>query len=112
MDAELRIRDQNLEEALKQIDEEWKSRWETKERELSEELRESEDAFLSDKLKRDGELLKIMKEREDVMEQNMLQKADAFGCRYKEHPKEIKLLIEKRDREMEATLNYKEKCWT
>ena len=37
------------------------------------------DAFLSYRIKRDSELLKIMKEREDVMEQNMLQKADAFG---------------------------------
>ena len=46
------------------------------------------------------------------MEQNMLQKADAFGYLYKEHQKEIRLLIEKRDKEMEATLKYREKCWT
>ena len=46
------------------------------------------------------------------MEKNMLQKADAIGYLYKEHHKEIKLLIEKRDKEMEATLNYKEKLWT
>ena len=46
------------------------------------------------------------------MEQNMLPKENAFGYLYKEHQKEIKLLIEQRDREMEATLNYKEKCWT
>ena len=46
------------------------------------------------------------------MEQNFLQKADAIGYLYKEHQKEIRLLIEKRDKEMEATLNYKEKCWT
>ena len=57
-------------------------------------------------------MLKIMKEREDAMDQNLLQKENAFGYLYKEHHKEIKLLIEKRDREMEATLNYKEKCWT
>ena len=42
----------------------------------------------------------------------MLHKADAFGYRYKEHHKEIRLLIEKRDKEMEGTLNYREKCWT
>ena len=42
------------------------------------------------------------------MEQNMLQKVDAFGHLYKEHQKEIRLLIEKRDKEMEATLNYRE----
>ena len=83
MDAELRRRDQNLEEALKQGDEECKSKLETREKELSEELRAREDAFLSDQLRRDSELLKIMKEREDVMEQNMLQKADAFGYLYK-----------------------------
>ena len=42
----------------------------------------------------------------------MLQKADAFGYLYKEHHKEIRLLIEKMDKEMKGTLNYKEKCWT
>ena len=46
------------------------------------------------------------------MEKNMLQKADAFGYLYKEYQKEIKLLIEKKDKEMEATLNYREKLWT
>ena len=46
------------------------------------------------------------------MEKNLLQKVDAFGYLYKEHHKEIRLLIEKRDKEMEATLNYEEKCWT
>ena len=55
---------------------------------------------LSDQLKRDSELLKIMKEREDAMEQNILQKADAFGYLYKEHKKEIRLLIEKRENEI------------
>ena len=38
-----------------------------------------------------------------------MQKADAFGYLYKEHQKEIKQLREKRDRDMEATLNYREK---
>ena len=56
--------------------------------------------------------MKIMKEREDAMEQNMSQKADAFGYLYKEHYKEIKLLIENREKEMETTLNYREKLWT
>ena len=46
------------------------------------------------------------------MEQNMLQRADAFGHLYKEHQNEIRLLIEKRDKELEETLNYREKCWT
>ena len=58
-----------------------------------------------------SELIKIIKEREDSMEKKLLHKADAFGYLYKEHQKEIKLLIEKRDMEMEGTLNYKEKCW-
>ena len=48
MDVELRRRDQNLEEALELRDEEWKSIWEIRERELSEELWAREDAFLSD----------------------------------------------------------------
>ena len=43
------------------------------------------------------------------MEKNMMQKADAFGYLYKEYQKEIKLLIEKKDKEIEATLNYREK---
>ena len=41
-----------------------------------------------------------------------MKKADAFGYLYKENKKEIKQLIEKRDRDREATLNYKEKLWT
>ena len=53
-----------------------------------------------------------MKEREDAMEKNMLQKTDAFRYLYKEHHKEIRALIEKRDKELEGTLNYREKCWT
>ena len=44
-----------------------------------------------------------MKEREDAMEKNLLQKVDAFGFMYKDHQKEIRLLIEKRDNEMEGT---------
>ena len=43
------------------------------------------------------------------MEQNLLQKADAFGYLYKEHQKEIRATIQKRDEEMEASLNYGEK---
>ena len=112
MDAELKMRDQNLEEALKQKDEEWKSRWELRERELSEELKAREDAFISDQLRRDIELIRIMKEMKNDMEKNLLQKADDFGYLYKEHQKEIRTLIEKMDKEMEGTLNYREKCWT
>ena len=41
-----------------------------------------------------------------------MQKANAFGYLYKERQKEIKLLIEKKDRDMETTLNYREKLWT
>ena len=53
-----------------------------------------------------------MKEMEEAIEKNMLRKAEAFGYPYKEHQKEIKALIEKRDKELEGTLNYREKCWT
>ena len=52
-----------------------------------------EKAFISDQLKRDKELLEIMKEREDAMEYNMLQKANSLRYLYKEHQKEIRLLI-------------------
>ena len=50
-----------------------------------------------------------MKKKEDAMEPNMLQKANAFGYLYEEHQNEIRLLIEQKDKEMEATLNYREK---
>ena len=53
-----------------------------------------------------------MNEREDAMEKNLLHKVDAFGYLYKEHHKEIRTLIEKMDKEMEGTLNYREKYWT
>ena len=46
------------------------------------------------------------------MEQNLLQKADVFGYLYKEHQKEIKATIQRRDEEMEASLNYRENLWT
>ena len=75
---------------------------------MKEELRPREKTFILDQLQRDKELLEIMKERKNAMEQNMLQKAVAFRYLYKEHQKEIRLLIEKRDKEMEATFNYKE----
>ena len=42
----------------------------------------------------------------------MRQKADAYGYLYKEHQKEIRLLIEQKDKEMEATLKYREKLLT
>ena len=78
---------------------------------MSEKLEARDRAFISIQLKRYSELLKIMKKREDAMEQNMLQKVDAFGYLYKEHKKEIRLLVEQRDKEMEETLNYREKLW-
>ena len=53
-----------------------------------------------------------MKEMEDAMEKNLLHKADDFVYLYKEYHKETRTLIEKRDKEMEGTLNYREKCWT
>ena len=46
------------------------------------------------------------------MEQNILQKAEAFGYLYKEHQKEIRVTLQMRDEEMEASLNYREKLWT
>ena len=79
---------------------------------MSRELKAREKAFILDHLKRDSELLKIMKERKDAMEKNLMQKAYDFEYLYKEHQKEIKLLIEKRDKDMEVTLNCREKLWT
>ena len=45
------------------------------------------------------------------MEKNLLHKAYAFGYLYKEHQKEIRLMREKMDKELEGTINYREKCW-
>ena len=45
------------------------------------------------------------------MAQNMLHKANAVRYLYKEHQKKIRLLIKKKDKELEATLNYREKLW-
>ena len=43
------------------------------------------------------------------MEQNLLQKVDAFEYLYKEHQKEIRATILRRVEEMEASLNYRDK---
>ena len=45
------------------------------------------------------------------MEQNMLQKVEALGYLYKEHQEEIRATIQRRDEEIEASLNYREKLW-
>ena len=57
-------------------------------------------------------MIKLIDVRENEMEQNLLQKAEAFGYRYKEHYKEIRATIQKRNEELESILNYKEKLWT
>ena len=62
MDAKLRGIEQNMENALKQRDEEWREKLDKREKELSRGLKEGEKAFISDQLKRDKDLLKIMKE--------------------------------------------------
>ena len=67
--------DHNLEEALKQRDEERRSKWEQREQELSEELKAREDAFIFQQLKRESQLLKIMKEMEDSMEENIRRRS-------------------------------------
>ena len=75
-------------------------------------MKEREKAFVNDQLMRDQELIKLMEVREKEIEQNLLQKVEAFGYLYKEHRKEIKATIKKRDEELESTLNYREKLWT
>ena len=46
------------------------------------------------------------------MEENLPHKVEAFGYLYKEHQKEIRATIQKRDEKLESTLNYREKLWT
>ena len=75
-------------------------------------LKEIENAFVQDQLKRDQELIKLMEVREKEMEQNLLQKAKSFGYLYKEHYKEIREIIQKRDEELESIMNYRENLWT
>ena len=74
-------------------------------------LKKRERVFFTDQLKRNQELIKLMEIREKEMEHNLLQKEEAFGYLYKEHLKEIKTTIHKRDEELESTLNYREKLW-
>ena len=76
------------------------------------ELKERERTFVNDQLMRDQELIKHMEVREEEMEQNLLQKAEAFGYLYNERHKKITVTIQKRDEELESTLNYREKLWT
>ena len=76
------------------------------------ELREGERDFVTYQLKRDQKLIKLMEIKEKDMELNLLHKAEAFRYLYKEHQKEIKGTIQKRDEELESTLNYKKKLWT
>ena len=78
---------------IQQRDKEWKEELTLRDRALRVELREREMAFLIDQLKRDQELIKLMEIKEKDMEQNLLQKAEAFGYLYKEHQKEIKATI-------------------
>ena len=80
-----------------------------RDRALRVELRERKKDFVNDHLKRDQGLIKIMEIREKEMEQNLLHKVEVFGYLYKEHQKEIKETIQRRDEEMESTLNYREK---
>ena len=56
--------------------------------------------------------IKLMEVKEKEMEYNLLQKAEAFGYLYKEHLREIRATIQKRDEELESIQNYKEKLWT
>ena len=76
------------------------------------DLKEREKAFVQDQLMRDQEVIKLMEVREKEMEQNLLQKAEAFGYLYKEHHKDIIATIQKRDEELESILNFREKLWT
>ena len=87
-------------------------RTEKRDRALRTKLKEKEKVFMNEKIKRDEDLLKMLEERAKEMEKNLLQKADAFGYLYKEHQKEIRATIQRRDEEMEASLNYREKLWT
>ena len=82
------------------------------ERILRAKLKGREKAFVNEQLKRDQDLLKILEVREKEMEHNLLQKANTFRYLYKEHQKDIRAIIKRRDEEMEASLNYREKLWT
>ena len=98
--------------ALQQRDSEWREELAKRDRALRTVFKEREKAFITEQLKRNQECLKILEVGEKKMEQNLLQKADAFGYLYKDHQKEIKANIQKRDEELEATLNFREKPWT
>ena len=98
--------------ALQQRDDEWMGELVERDSALRDEFREKGKTFISEQPKKDQELLKILEIRENEMEHNLLQKADAFGYLYKEHQKEIRAIIQRRDEELEASLDYREKLWT
>ena len=110
-DDELKRRGSTLTTTLQQRDSEWRKELVARDRALRIDFREREQAFINEQLKRDHELLKILEVREKEMEHNLLQKAYAFGYLYKEHQKKIKAMIQKRDEELKATLNFREKLW-
>ena len=64
---------------------------------------------MNEQIKRDEELLKMLEESKKEIEKIFLQKVDGFGYLDKEHQKEIRNTIQRRDEEMEASLNYREK---
>ena len=66
---------------------------------------------MQDQLMRDQDLIKLVEVREKEMEQNLLQKVEAFRYLYKQHQKDIKATIQKRDKELGSILNFKEKLW-
>ena len=48
-------------------------------------MKARERVVVNDQLMRDQELIKIMEVKEKEMEQNLLEKVEAFGYLYKEH---------------------------
>ena len=75
--------------ALQQRDDEWREELDERDKALRAEFRESEKAFVSEH----KELLKILEVSKKEMENNMLEKVDAFGYLYKEHQKKIRTTI-------------------
>ena len=56
-------------------------------------------------------MITFLDKREKRLEKRMLQKAEGFKYLYKEHFKEFRKLVEKRDKELEMENNYRQKLW-
>ena len=103
MAAENKKIEENLATELQQRDEEWREDLSNRDKALRAELKERGKAFVQDQLKRDQELIKLIEVGENECSRTCFRRLKPYL--YKEHHKEIKATIQRRDEELESILN-------